>query len=131
MDGGRAEPPSPAARKGLAMIDTLATGFIRLESHLHRQLVRHGISALRIAVGAVFLGFGLLKYFPGVSPAEDLVKETTGILTFGLVPDWAALVAVATLESFIGICLIWASGCGWRSGSWRCSSWGSCRRSCC
>lgn len=54
----------------------------------------------------MFLGFGLLKYVPGLSPAEDLVVTTTRILTFGLVPDPAALVLVATLECTIGVCLL-------------------------
>ncbi len=61
---------------------------------------------LRISVGAVFLGFGALKYFPGVSPAEDLVHATTELLTFGVVPGGVSIVAVATLECFIGACLI-------------------------
>ena len=30
-------------------------------------------------MGAVFLGFGLLKYFPGVSPAEALATDTTDV----------------------------------------------------
>lgn len=73
---------------------------------MHHQLVAHSISALRIAVGAVFLGFGILKYFPGVSPAENLATTTTHLLTFGLVPDGVSIVAIATLECFIGLALI-------------------------
>ncbi len=84
----------------------IANRFVRLENAIHRQLVGHSLTALRVVVGAVFLGFGVLKFFPGVSPAEDLVQETTGMLSFGLVPDRVAIVGVATLESFIGICLI-------------------------
>lgn len=80
--------------------------FIELENVVHRQLVRHSVSGLRIALGLVFLGFGVLKYFPGVSPAENLTETTTGILFFHLVPEHAGLIAVATLECFIGICLI-------------------------
>jgi putative oxidoreductase len=85
---------------------SILTRFVRLENAIHRQLVGHSLTALRVAVGAVFLGFGFLKFFPGVSPAENLVKATTDLLTFGLVPGGVALVAVASLESFIGICLI-------------------------
>ncbi len=48
--------------------------------------VRHSVSALRLAVGAIFLAFGLLKYFPGVSPAERLATDTTDVLFLGLVP---------------------------------------------
>lgn len=40
---------------------------LHLENHIHHRLVLHSITLLRIAVGAVFLAFGLLKYFPGVS----------------------------------------------------------------
>ena len=41
-----------------------------IEDVVHRLLIRHSIAALRWSVGLVFLGFGLLKYFPGVSAAE-------------------------------------------------------------
>jgi uncharacterized membrane protein YphA (DoxX/SURF4 family) len=71
-----------------------------------RWLIAHSIAILRVCLGAVFLGFGALKYFPGVSPAQDLVEHTTGILTFGLIPGPVALVGVATLECVIGLCLI-------------------------
>jgi putative oxidoreductase len=84
-----------------------------LEQIAVRWLVAHSIAILRVSLGAVFFAFGLLKYFPGVSPAQDLVEQTTNILTFGLVPGPVALVAVATLECVIGLCLI--SGRGLRA----------------
>ncbi len=77
-----------------------------VENLIHHWLVTHSVAVLRVAVGAVFLGFGVLKYFPGVSPAENLTEATTHLLTFGLVPDGVSLVAIATLECFIGACLI-------------------------
>jgi uncharacterized membrane protein YphA (DoxX/SURF4 family) len=83
-----------------------------IELACHRWLVTYSMAILRVSVGAVFLGFGLLKFFPGVSPAQSLVEATTNILTFGLVPAAVALVAVATLETIIGLCLI--SGRGMR-----------------
>jgi uncharacterized membrane protein YkgB len=71
-------------------------------------LTRYSISILRISLGVVILGFGVLKYFPGVSPAENLVKTTIHVMTLGLVPAMGmlAMVATATLECFIGISLI-------------------------
>lgn len=42
--------------------------FLHAENVLHHTLVRHSLTALRLAIGAVFLGFGVLKFFPGVSP---------------------------------------------------------------
>ncbi|MDQ3153090.1 MAG: hypothetical protein M3R63_15700, partial [Actinomycetota bacterium] len=73
-------------------------------------LTCHSITILRISLGAIVLGFGVLKYFPGVSPAENIVVTTTHLLTFGLVPDMVAMVGVATLECFIGLSLIIGRG---------------------
>jgi putative oxidoreductase len=84
----------------------LRDAFERVEEKLHGVLVLHSIKALRITVGAVFLGFGVLKFFPGVSPAQDLSIKTIELLTFGLVPWRVGLVGIATLECFIGICLL-------------------------
>jgi uncharacterized membrane protein YkgB len=69
-------------------------------------LTRYSISMLRISLGLVILGFGALKFFPGVSPAEDLVKATTHAMTLGLAPGTAAIVVTATLECVIGLSLI-------------------------
>ncbi|MEA2243718.1 MAG: hypothetical protein QOD24_3274 [Solirubrobacteraceae bacterium] len=80
--------------------------FVRLENAIHRELIVHSTDALRVAFGAVFVGFGALKFFPGVSPAESLVIATTDKLTLGLVPGHAALVVIAALECFIGVCML-------------------------
>ena len=80
--------------------------FIELENRLHRRLIAYSIPALRLSVGLVFLVFGFLKVFPGVSPAQELVERTTDLLTLGLVPGSVALLAVATLECFIGLCFL-------------------------
>jgi len=84
----------------------LAHRFMTVEEKLHGVLVRHGVSALRISVGAVFLGFGVLKFFPDVSPAQGLAVKTIDLLTFGLVPWQVGIVVIAALECFIGICLL-------------------------
>jgi uncharacterized membrane protein YphA (DoxX/SURF4 family) len=80
--------------------------FVQLENVIHRELVGHSTDVLRVAFGAVFLGFGMLKFFPGVSPAESLVIATTDKLTLGLIPGHVALVGIAALECFIGICML-------------------------
>lgn len=89
---------------------------LHFENVVHHNLVRFSTTALRVSVGAVFLGFGVLKFFPGVSPAEELAKTTTDLLTFGLVPGGVSIVVIATLECFIGICLL--SGKGMRIAIW-------------
>jgi putative oxidoreductase len=92
----------------------LFTGISAVEDVIHRWVMRYSITALRISVGLVALGFGLLKYFPGVSPAEDLVLTTVRVLTFGLVPaivpNSVVMVALATMECGIGLCLIAGRG---------------------
>lgn len=88
----------------------------RVDVRLHRWLVRHSVALLRIALGGVFLGFGVLKFFPGVSPAAALAEQTFGILTFGLVPAAVARVLIAILECAIGLCFI--TGKGLRVGVW-------------
>ena len=78
----------------------------RTEASCHRFLVLRSIAMLRVSLGAVFLLFGFLKFFPGVSPAQNLVEQTTHLLTFGLLPAAVAVVLVATMECAIGVCLI-------------------------
>jgi uncharacterized membrane protein YkgB len=78
----------------------------RLEAVLTRLLARYSMPLLRISLGLVFLGFGLLKFVPGLSPAEDLAQDTMGKLTLGFIPNDIGLVLVAVLETAIGLCLV-------------------------
>jgi uncharacterized membrane protein YphA (DoxX/SURF4 family) len=77
-----------------------------LDTAIHRWLLAHSIQLLRMVVGLVVLIFGVLKYFPGVSPAEGLTVKTTDALTFGLLPGDIAIVLIASLECAIGLLLI-------------------------
>lgn len=77
---------------------------------LEAWLTRYSMSMLRISLGLIVLGFGVLKYCPGASPAEDLVMATMHVMTFGLVPDMVAMVGTATLECLIGLSLILRRG---------------------
>lgn len=101
-----------AARPGRASAPTLPSiakvdaRLRAIEAVCHRFLVTHSIAMLRISLGVVFLAFGVLKFFPGVSPAQNLVEQTTHLLTFGLLPAAAALVLVAAMECAIGLCLV-------------------------
>jgi len=64
------------------------------------------ITILRVSIGIIYLWFGMLKFFPGVSPAEDLAKETIQLLTFGLIKPDFSLVLLALWETVIGFLLI-------------------------
>lgn len=78
----------------------------RLESRLGGWLGRYSVLLLRLSLGLVFLGFGLLKFVPDLSPAEDLATATVARLSFGLLAGDTARVAVAGLETTIGLCLV-------------------------
>ena len=80
--------------------------FDQIDLRLTRWMARYGILLLRISLGLVFLWFGFLKFFPGVSPAEELVTNTINRLSFGLIPPATAAILVATLETLIGLGLI-------------------------
>lgn len=73
----------------------------------HRDtLLRVSIDLLRISLGLVFMFFGVLKFVPGLSPAEGLATETMERLTFGMMPKGLGIVIVAAMETIIGFCLV-------------------------
>jgi uncharacterized membrane protein YphA (DoxX/SURF4 family) len=82
----------------------------KLDAAIHRFLLAHSIQMLRVVVGLIFLGFGVLKFFPGVSPVEELTIKTTDALSFDLVPGGIAIVLIASLECIIGLLLISGRG---------------------
>lgn len=67
---------------------------------------RYGILFLRISVGIIFLWFGILKFSPGLSPAQEIATVTIERLTFGFIQAKAALIILATWETLIGLGLI-------------------------
>ena len=69
-------------------------------------LARIGVPAVRIALGIVFVWFGVLKFFPNLSPAELLAARTIERLTLGVVQPDISLPVLAAWEGVIGIGLI-------------------------
>lgn len=61
---------------------------------------------LSISIGIVYLWFGLLKFFPGLSPADMLAKQTISLLSFHLIPENVGILMLAVIEVVIGLCLI-------------------------
>src|SRR5690554_1556610 len=77
-----------------------------IELHIVRWLARYSLTFLRIGMGVVFLWFGALKFFPGLSPAQDLAARTIDVLTLGLMPEPVSLFLLASLECAIGLGLL-------------------------
>ena len=80
--------------------------FDRIDTRVTGWLSRYSVMVLRIGLGLVFLWFGVLKFFPGMSPAQDLAVRTIDVLTLGVVPAGTSIVLLATLECTIGLGLI-------------------------
>lgn len=87
-------------------MDSIRARFDRVDVQVTNWMARFGIPFLRISLGIVFLWFGVLKFFPGLSPAQDLATRTIAILTFGLIPSSVSILVLAAWESLIGIGLI-------------------------
>lgn len=77
-----------------------------MEERLISWWALHGIMLLRISLGMVFFWFGVLKFFPGVSVAQNLATHTISVLTFGLMPPAVSLPLLATWECAIGLGLL-------------------------
>lgn len=80
--------------------------FNKLDIRITEWMAKHGVTLLRIAVGIVYFWFGVLKFFPGLSPAQDLASRTISVLTFGLVPAAISLPVLAAWECLIGLGMI-------------------------
>jgi uncharacterized membrane protein YphA (DoxX/SURF4 family) len=81
-------------------------GFEQLDRRITISLAASALPALRVALGTVFLWFGLLKLVPGLSPAESLATRTIEVLTFGVVPAAVSLPVLAAWEVLIGLGLL-------------------------
>lgn len=78
----------------------------RLDRRITAAMAAHGLTALRIALGIVFLWFGALKFVPGLSPAADLAGRTIETLTAGSVSSEVAMPVLALWEVSIGLGLL-------------------------
>lgn len=81
--------------------ETLETNFDTLDRAITRWMARYGLLILRLGLGIVFFWFGALKLVPGLSPAEELVRNTTYFVD----PD-LFLPVLAIWEMIIGLGLI-------------------------
>lgn len=67
---------------------------------------RHGILCLRIAMGGLYLWFGAIKFFAHTTRFENFALKNAEGMLGGLLPDGAALPALAALECLIGLGLL-------------------------
>jgi len=80
--------------------------YLRADQRITHWMALYGVLLLRISLGIVFFWFGVLKFFPGLSPAQDLATRTIERLTFGLMSAQVSLPILAAWECIIGLGLI-------------------------
>jgi len=67
---------------------------------------QNNLRFLAISLGLVYIWFGALKFFPGLSPAEQLAADTINVMTLGLLPEKVSLVLLAIWEVGVGVLFI-------------------------
>jgi uncharacterized membrane protein YphA (DoxX/SURF4 family) len=87
-------------------MENLRDWFNQIDAHITRWMARWGILLLRLSLGIVFFWFGVLKFFPGLSPAQELAGQTINLLSFGLLSPETANLILAVWECLIGLGLI-------------------------
>ncbi len=80
--------------------------FDTVDERITNWMARYGVVILRVSLGVIFLWFGVLKFFPALSPAEDLASRTIELLTFGIIQPAVSLPVLAAWEVAIGLGLI-------------------------
>ena len=69
-------------------------------------MAHNGVFLLRLSLGVVFFWFGVLKFFPHLSPAETLASHTIVILSHHRIGISVSLPMLATWECLIGLGLL-------------------------
>lgn len=87
-------------------MNTWIAQFTQIDQRITRWMADNGITLLRISVGIVFVWFGVLKFIPGLSPADELATRTIATLSFGLVQPDVSRPTLALWETLIGLGLI-------------------------
>jgi uncharacterized membrane protein YkgB len=98
--------PYEAVTPHLRIVVNRPSQSLGLESRLATFAAAHSVLLLRLSLAAVFCGFGLLKLFPGASPAEHLASETLKSLTLGLLKPSVSLPLLGVFEIAVGLGLL-------------------------
>lgn len=67
---------------------------------------RFSHNILRFNIGFIYFIFGVLKFFPNSSPAEQLAISTIEEISFSLISGSTALLLLAVVETLLGLCIL-------------------------
>ena len=87
-------------------MERLRDFYYRADDKITLFMRHNGISFLRVSLGIIFFWFGFLKFFPGLSPADQIATQTIEKLTFGLIAPDVSIIILAIWETLIGLGLI-------------------------
>ncbi|NTW24010.1 MAG: DoxX family membrane protein [Lentimicrobium sp.] len=80
--------------------------FENVDFKITNWMAENGIYILRLSIGLIFVWYGVLKFFPEVSSAENIASVTIEKLSFGLINGRLAMFILATWETLIGLGLL-------------------------
>ena len=75
-----------------------------------KWMADHAVLLMRVALGLLFVWFGFLKFFPGVSSEERIATRTMAVLSMGLLQPAVSRPLLAAWECVIGIGLLTGKG---------------------
>ena len=85
-------------------VQYIQMAFDRIDLRITHWMARYSLDVLRFALGVIFIWFGALKYFPGLSPAEELVRNTIYFfdpdLVIPILATWEVLIGIGFLSGF-------------------------------
>ncbi len=87
-------------------MENSSSRFVKIDFKITTWMAGHGILFLRLSVGLIFVWFGVLKFFPDLSSAENIATITITELSFGLISGRSAMLILALWETLIGLGLI-------------------------
>lgn len=87
-------------------MNQILSSFDRVDEKITSFMSQYGILFLRISLGIIFFWFGVLKFIPGLSPAQDIATLTIERLTFGFIEPEVSIIILAIWETLIGLGLI-------------------------
>jgi len=74
--------------------------------HTKYWLLKNAINLMPISIGVVYVWFGMLKFFPALSPAELLAERTIEMAFFDLVEGHVYILFLAGWEVMLGVAFL-------------------------
>jgi len=86
-------------------IKNLEMKFDRIDFYITGWMARYSLDILRFGLGVIFVWFGALKFVPGLSPAEELVRNTVYFFDpdffLPVLAAWEVLIGIGFLSGFL------------------------------